>query len=309
VEYLRAQLKTFDTEDTTFQPENVDEAKIKRIQELDDMVDQYRQEVQTLHADLAARETSTPVPETAGTKRPRDPTEDNEHIGVLSRKNRKLQDELTTIQTSTKVLQKELQVAQERLTAATKQSSTRILSLRSNPTSDHEALKQSTLDALRKENTDLLAHIQSGKRSSVATIPISSLEAAQRDVRNAQLELASEKKGKDRLMKVWKLKTHEFRELVISLLGWDVVFMPNGKTKVSSFFYPSNGEEENSIEFDGERGTMKVSGGPQSKFAGRIGEQIKFWVHDKGSVPCFLAALTLEFYEEMNRDSTMTVDG
>lgn len=308
VEYLRAQLKTFDTEDTTFQPESVDEAKIKRIQELEDMVDQYRQEVQTLHADLATRESSTPAPESTGTKRPRDPSEDNEHIGVLSRKNRKLQDELTTLQTSTKFLQKELEVAQERLTAATKQSSTRILSLRSNPTSDHEAIKQSTLDALRKENADLLAHIQSGKRSTVATIPISSLEAAQRDVRNAQLELASEKKGKDRLMKVWKLKTQEFRELVISLLGWNVVFMPNGKTKVTSDFYPRKGEEENSIEFDGEKGTMKVSGGPQSKFAGRIGEQIKFWVHDKGSVPCFLAALTLEFYEEMNRDSTMSVD-
>ena len=111
-------------------------------------------------------------------------------------------------------------------------------------------------------------------------------------------------------MKVWKLKTHEFRELVISLLGWDVVFMPNGKTKVSSFFYPSNGEEENSIEFDGERGTMKVSGGPQSKFAGDVLEsRLSSGFMDKGSVPCFLAALTLEFYEEMNRDSTMTVNG
>ncbi|KAG0649146.1 Mitotic arrest deficient 1 [Hyphodiscus hymeniophilus] len=309
VEYLRAQLKNFDAEETTFQPENLDEAKIKRIQELEDTVDHYRQEVQTLHADLATRESSVPASETTGTKRQRDASEENEHIGVLSRKNRKLQDELTTFQTSTKLLQKEIAVVQERLTAATKQSATRILSLRSNPTSDHEAIKQSTLDLLRKENTDLKEHIQSGKRSTVQTIPISSLEAAQRDVRNVQLELASEKKGKDRLKKVWQLKTREFRELVISLLGWDVVFMPNGKTKVSSFFYPSKGEEENSIEFDGERGTMKVSGGPQSKFAGRIGEQIKFWVHDKGSVPCFLAALTLEFYEEMNRDSTMIVDG
>jgi mitotic spindle assembly checkpoint protein MAD1 len=308
VEYLRAQLKTFDAEDTTFQPENVDEAKQKRIQELEDMVDQYRQEVQTLHTDLATRESSAPAPETAGSKRPRDSSEDSEHIGVLSRKNRKLQDELTTLQTSAKVLQKELEVTQERLAAATKQSSVRILSLRSNPTSDHEAIKQSTLDALRKENADLLTHIQSGKRSTISTIPISSLEASQRDVRDAQLELASEKKRNDRLIKVWRSKSAEFRELVISLLGWDVVFMKSGKTKVSSFFYPSKGEEENSIEFDGERGTMKVSGGPQSKFAGRIGEQIKFWVHERGSIPCFLAALTLEFYDESNKDTTMRVD-
>ena len=53
---------------------------------------------------------------------------------------------------------------------------------------------------------------------------------------------------------------------------------------------------------------MKVSGGPQSAFAMKIKEQIKFWVHGKGSVPCFLAALTLEFYEEANKDGTLRVD-
>ena len=309
VEFLRAQLKTFDTEDTTFQPENVDEAKLKRIQELEDMVDEYRHEVQKLHADLATRESTTPAPETPGSKRPRDFSEDSEHIGVLSRKTRKLQDELTTLQTNNKVLQKELSVAQERLTAATQQSQTRILSLRSNPTSDFEAIKMSTLTSLRKENADLLAQLQSGKRgTSVTSIPISALEASQRDVRDAQAALASEKTRNDRLLKIWRSKSAEFREIMISLLGWDVVFMKSGKTKVTSFFYPSKGEEENSIEFDGEKGTMKVSGGPQSKFAGRIGEQIKFWVHERGSIPCFLAALTLEFYEEGNRDGTLRVD-
>lgn len=302
VEYLRAQLKTFDTEDTIFNPETVDKAKHNRTQELEDMVDAYRLEVQTLHAELATRETHT-APSLPSGKRPHESSEDNEHIGVLARKNRKLQDELTGLQTRAGVLEKELQVAQECLAAVTRQSSTRILALRSNPTADHEATKQATLDALRKENADLLAVIQS-KRNGVTTIPITSLEAAQRDVRDAQLALASEKKRNDRLIKVWRSKSAEFRELVISLLGWDVVFLKNGKTKVTSFFYPSHGEEENSIEFDGERGTMKVSGGPQSKFAGRIGEQIKFWVHERGSVPCFLAALTLEFYEESNRDNT-----
>jgi mitotic spindle assembly checkpoint protein MAD1 len=168
----------------------------------------------------------------------------------------------------------------------------------------------STLNSLRKENADLLAQIQSdpSKRSTAFTsIPISSLEASQRDVRDAQLELASERKRNDRLIKVWRAKSAEFRELVISLLGWDIVFLKNGKTKVTSFFYKGVGEEENSIEFDGERGTMKVSGGPKSKFAERIGEQIRFWVHDKGSIPCFLAALTLEFYEESKADTTMRV--
>lgn len=84
--------------------------------------------------------------------------------------------------------------------------------------------------------------------------------------------------------------------------------MKDGKMRVTSFFYPSKGDDENSIVFDGDRGTMKISGGPESAFAKKISDQIKFWVKERGSIPCFLAALTLEFYEEANRDGTLRVD-
>ena len=307
VEYLREQLKAFDTEDTTFQPENVDEAKLKRIQELEDMVDQYRQEVQALNGELASREASHPVAETVGSKRPRDDTEDGERLGQLSRKTRKLQDELSTAQTNCKLIEKELAVTKERLAAATRQSKTRILSLRSNPTSDFEAIKLTTLNSLRKENVDLLAQLRTGM-ASTDSVPLSSLEVARQELKQAEEAVKSEKKMNDRLKKVWHAKTQEFRELVVSLLGWDVVFLSNGKMRVTSYFYPSKGDHENSIEFDGDKGTMKVSGGPQSAFAMKIKEQIKFWVHGKGSVPCFLAALTLEFFEEANKDGTLRVD-
>lgn len=310
VEYLRAQLKAMDDEDEAFSSDDVEAKKAGRVQELEDMVEQYRQEVQSLHGELSSRESAPPAAvEVPGSKRPRDDTEDNERLGELSRKNRKLQDEFSQLQASTKLLEKELSVATERLTAANKQSKTRILSLRSNPTSDFEAIKQSTLTALRQENADLLSQLQNGPHSStLKTIPISMLEAAQRDVKDAEAALASEKTRNDRLKKIWGAKSLEFRELVISLMGWDVVFMKNGCMKVTSTFYPRRNEADNSIEFDGDRGTMKVSGGPESAFARRISGQLKFWVHERGSVPCFLAALTLEFFEEMNPDKTLRVD-
>lgn len=303
-EYLRAQLKTYDTEDTTFQPENVDEAKLKRISELEDMVEKYRQEVQILTEELASID--RPAQPVVGTKRPRDDSEDNERVGQLTRKKRKLEEEVGTLQTSNKVLKKELSVAQERLTAATQQSKTRVLSLRSNPTSEVEAIKMSTLNSLRQENADLLAQLQSSK--SVTTVPASQLEAARRDVQVAEERLASERKMIDRLKQVWGKKTQEFRQLVISLLGWDVVFQKDGKTKVTSALYPSTDDEENSILFDGDRGTMKISGGPQSAFAIKIGETLKFWVKGRGSIPGFLAALTMEFYEEKMKDGTLRID-
>lgn len=307
-EYLRAQLKTYDAEDTTFQPESVDAAKAQRIQELEDMVEKYRQEVENLNAELSTKEMPPPpLASPTGTKRRRDSTEESEQLGQLSRKNRKLQDDLSTHQTTVKLLQKELSVARERLEALAEQSKTRVLSLRSNPTSDFEAIKMSTLKTLREENTDLLSQLRTSNPIP-HSVPLSTLESAEGRVTAAELALASEKKRNDRLMQVWSAKSMEFRQLVISLLGWDVKFMKDGKTRVTSFFYPSQGEDENSIVFDGEKGTMKISGGPQSAFAVKIGESIKFWVKERGSIPCFLAALTLEFYEEKAREDTMRID-
>jgi mitotic spindle assembly checkpoint protein MAD1 len=91
VEYLRAQLKTFDTEDETLQPEQFDQARSQRVQELEELVDKYKAEVQNLHAELSAVEpsaTGTPQPAT-GSKRSR--AEDDstqEQLGQLTRKKR-----------------------------------------------------------------------------------------------------------------------------------------------------------------------------------------------------------------------------
>ncbi|RKF83834.1 Spindle assembly checkpoint component MAD1 [Golovinomyces cichoracearum] len=301
-EYLRAQLKTYDTEDLTFQPETVDESKSKLISELEDLVEQYRQELQVLNDELASKENSKP--ETLGSKRKCDDSGDYDRQDQLIRKLRNLQNELDSLHNSKMLLEKDLSVARERLEAALQQNKTRILALRNNPTSNYEAIKQTTLTTLRQENYELLAQLQ-GTAQSVESVPSSSLAAARLEHSATQQALASEKKRNDRLMKVWGAKSTEFRQMVISLLGWDVVFMRDGKTRMTSFFYPSHDDDENSIVFDGEKGTMKVSGGPKSAFAIKISDQIRFWCKERGSIPCFLAALTLEFWEEKNGDRTL----
>jgi mitotic spindle assembly checkpoint protein MAD1 len=63
--------------------------------------------------------------------------------------------------------------------------------------------------------------------------------------------------------------------------------------------------EENSIIFDGENGTMKISGGPNSLFAMEIKHLIKFWVEERKDIPCFLAAMTLDFYDKTTRAARM----
>ncbi|KAH6605430.1 spindle assembly checkpoint component MAD1 [Trichoderma cornu-damae] len=311
VEYLRAQLKAFDTEEHTMQPDDFDEARAARVQELEDMVDDYKMEVQRLHGELLSVDppAASQQPPSAqlpppGSKRGR--AEDDaaqEQMGQLTRKNRKLQEELASMQTQVAMLEKDLCTSREQLSAAREQTKTRVLSLRSNPTSDYEAIKRATLEALQKENKELLATLRSKQASpSTPLIPTSVLGAMEREVAAAKAETASAQKSARRLKEVWGSKSQEFKEAIFSTLGWTVTFIPNGKMRVESTFYPSQSDEhENSIVFDGERGTMKVGGGPKSAFARRIGDHIGFWVREKGCIPGFLAALTLEFYEEHAR--------
>ncbi|OTB06449.1 hypothetical protein M426DRAFT_318864 [Hypoxylon sp. CI-4A] len=307
VEYLRAQLKTFDAEDETFNSENFDQSKVDRFSELEQLVDRYKEEIQGLHKELSSLESSgTPAQPATGSKRSRSDEAESEQLGELNRKRRKLADELAKLQTEYQVLQKEHEVLQTRLAAAESANKMRILSLRSNPTSDFEAIKVSTLQALKQENKELLAQLQKEARRNpnpnIPLIPASQLAAARREIEEAQRETASAQKTIRRLKEVWAAKSQEFKEAIFSTLGWTVTFIPNGKMRVESLYCPSMSEEmENSIVFDGERGTMKVAGGPQSQFARRIQDQIQFWVRDKGCIPGFLAALTLEFYEEHTR--------
>ncbi|KAI0117801.1 spindle assembly checkpoint component Mad1 [Nemania sp. FL0031] len=304
IEYLRAQLKTFDLEDETFDTGNFDKQKVDRVSELEKLVDTYKEEVQNLHKELSAAESSTGTLEPSpGSKRSHADESENEQLGELNRKRRKLADDLSKLQSAHQLLQKEHEVLQSRLTAAESANKTRILSLRSNPTSDFEAIKTATLAALKLENQELLAQLTKEARRSpkTALIPASQLAAARREIEEAQRETASAQKTTRRLKEVWGAKSQEFKEAIFSTLGWTVTFIPNGKMRVESLYCPSRTDEhENSIVFDGERGTMKVSGGPQSQFARRIADQIQFWVREKGCIPGFLAALTLEFYEEQH---------
>ncbi len=311
VEYLRAQLRTFDAEESEFQPEQFDAQKSKRIQDLEELVDEYRRELQTLHADLSSAEqhqqSQQSPPVTTGSKRQHESDEDDaERAGELRRKNRTLQEELSAAQTKVSVLEADLRAHSSQLAALKAPSRTRILELRSNPTATAAAIKISTLETLRAENAALLAQLE-GRNPPPPSVPTAVLEATRAE--NAQLKatVADREKKMLRLKQIWGAKALEFREAVASILGWKLDFMPNGRVRVSSMFYPGTDDDEdgsgssNSIVFDGENGTMKVSGGPQSVFAGEIRDLIAFWVEGRKEIPCFLAAMTLEFYERTTR--------
>ena len=327
VEFLREQLRTFDTEETTFQPEvKFDEQRSKRIQELETLVDDYRAELSTLNSTLSVLEEKSPaLPSSdiaappASRKRPHEEEEDDtsNKFGNLSRKNRKLQDDLSALQGAHSVLSAEHNATVTQLRALQQSSKTRILALKSNPTSNHEAIKLSTLTSLEAENKALLARLDASSATTVAksgtigedTVPKQTLERFHREADALRAEIADKSKRELRLKQIWSLKSLEFREAVASLLGWKMNFLPNGRFSLTSIFYEglnpssSSGDEgeANAIIFDGDTGTMKISGGPDGAFGKEIRGSIDYWVKGRNEIPCFMAALTMEFYERTTR--------
>ncbi|KNG89649.1 M protein repeat protein [Aspergillus nomiae NRRL 13137] len=330
VEYLRAQLKTFDTEEVTMNAEQsqFDEHKSEQIANLEKIVDEYRVELEKAHEELSKREpTEQPDAEPRGVKRPLSPAEsdaENERLSVLSRKNRTLQESLSKSEQASTLLRRELEATKSQLKSLKAKSRTRVLELRDNPTAQAENLKLSTITTLKAENRDLLAQLQ-GDHNSVKSVPVSTLESLKLEIQEMERVVADKEKRMRRLKEIWTAKSSEFREAVASLLGYKLDFLPNGRVRVTSMFHLSpayrhgdgdgasdprgpgsmgNGEE-NSIIFDGENGTMKISGGPNSLFAMEIRPLIKFWVEERKDIPCFLAAMTLDFYDKTTRAARM----
>jgi len=308
VEYLRAQVKTFEEEEKEFNPERGNEERARQIQELENIVNQYRSEVESLHKQLTALEQQGENGDAAQLGKRRRDSADDERLGELRRKNRQLQDELSQSHSRVTVLETEAKAHESQLKSLKATARTRVLELRSNPTAQAEAIKLSTLKLLKDENQALLAQLEgklsaSGKADS-ELVPLASLESTRAELEEMGKTLERREKKEQRLKQIFSAKSTEFREAVFSILGWKMDFMPNGRVRVTSMYYPGdeeNGDGGNSIVFDGENGTMKVSGGPQSEFAMEIRSQIEYWVEGRKEIPCFLAALTMEFYERFTR--------
>lgn len=324
VEYLREQLRTFDTEEITFHSENqFDEQKSKRIQDLESLVDNYRSELHSLNQTLSthgdengnninnSKDTSCPSP--TSLKRPMSDEPSDERLGQLSRKNRTLADTLSVLQKKHALLQTDYATAVAHLSALKKASQTRVLSLRENPTAIAEAIKLSSIVALREENEALLVQLENRSDGATPTqfVPMATLTRTRQDIQALEAVVKDKDKSLRRHMEAWSKTGHSLRLAVASLLGWKMDPTPGGKYRFTSVLPTGgDGDEESGAEeevekgflmFDGEGGKMIISGGPEGEFGRDISGFVAEWVDRRKSIPAFMAALTLDFYERNAR--------
>ena len=103
-------------------------------------------------------------------------------------------------------------------------------------------------------------------------------------------------------LQVFTAKSAEFREAVESLLGIKLAFYPNGTVRITSIFdlgasfifkpEAPSGEVDSLMRM---RLVAQGPGGPQD-----LQQLMDYWVVQKMCIPGFLAALTLECYEQSN---------
>lgn len=315
VEFLREQLRTFDVED------KVDEQNLQRIEALESVIDQYRAEVKQLNENISGPGDNPQTREPPQSKRPRE-DEPDERLGHLSRKNRNLQDALSNVQKSYSLLQSDHAAIMVQLTSLQKSAQTRILALRDNPTATVENIKMSSLSSLRAENAALLAQLEDPTRTPTAeVVPISSLDNARAEHQALQAVVADRDKTILRNKQVYTKIASELRAAVANLLGWEMSPMTNNRIRMTSLLHPGrrtkpssssssfkdadpNDDDDahsNSLIFDGALGQFQISGGPDGEFGREIRSLVQFWVNERSSIPLFLAAATMEFYDQTTK--------
>ena len=306
-EFLREQLRTFDSEEQTYhssETNQFDAVKTKRIEDLEAQIDEYRRELAALTNELSAFE-SQPKLETLSSpfKRslPSDESAESERIGQLNRKNRTLVSELAAVQSAHAVLQNDHKALSSQLQSLQSRSRTRVLELRSNPTSEYERIKLTTLKTLKQENKDLLARLEeNNNEDESSTVPKSVLQASKLETLEQKRLVSEKEKRISRLMQVYGEKSLEFREAVFHFVGWNIHLRPDKKWELSlnASRKGEGGEVAETLIFDTERGDMKVKQGMNTPFARGLRPLTEEWVGRKKYIPGLMAQVLLDKVED-----------
>ncbi|PWN38263.1 uncharacterized protein FA14DRAFT_159910 [Meira miltonrushii] len=190
------------------------------------------------------------------------------------------------------------------------QSKLRVLELKDNPVSRDRVIRTSTLDALKKENAQLIEQVkdlnervgQSNNGSINSTdggmIPAQSLENMKDEYAKLQQTMRDRDKAFDRLKEVFGAKATEYVAAVKALFGYDMHVLSRGKVKLRSVYARTS--KGTSLTFDAgedDIANMRLIGEARQG-AANVANLKRYWLNaDRCSVPCFLAALQLELYE------------
>ncbi|KZW01952.1 hypothetical protein EXIGLDRAFT_736697 [Exidia glandulosa HHB12029] len=305
VSFLNAMLVTFDAEEAGKEttPDEAAETQKKRIEHLESVLQGYKTELQDLEQQIrvlrqALATKPTAAPSSADVKPVVSPSDDETRQALSDAQQ-------VVRRQETKIDELEQTLFELRGTIAQGNHvppKVRVLGMRGSPLQEWEELQQANLDRLKAENTALLkrlAELQARSSNSDGSrgdlLPRESFERLEKENEQLQEERAQKIKRFDRLKEVYTAKSHEFKDAVSMLLGFKLTFFPNGQCKATSI-YDTSAKFTFGPSPDDKKALVLLDSG---KVPGLDMENIVYnYLITRGSIPCFLAAITLECQDQ-----------
>ncbi|GBB97088.1 hypothetical protein RclHR1_02910016 [Rhizophagus clarus] len=211
---------------------------------------------------------------------------------------------------------------------------TRVLEMKDNPASKEFSMRENRLQGLITENQDLKTKLKElyqilenhptitlestedndSEKEIIRVFPIQSYLNLEEENKQLISQVADKEKRMTRLKEVWKAKAQEYREAVYSLLGYKVEFLENGRVRLTSMY---SEQDDHSLVFTSDEddlGTMQLVDGGNTEYIKSLDNLIKYWVVERGSIPCFLSSLTMDLFGKtalgpIGREMDMTTGG
>ncbi|RKP10942.1 spindle assembly checkpoint component Mad1 [Thamnocephalis sphaerospora] len=303
VAFLREQLKSYDLEEATHMAGNYDAQKTARIEQLEQLLDEYKQRLDQ----KASAPEATPIKDADASK-----SSSADEKETLQAELEKLRKENASLQRQTESLDREVGALEQALGRGDyDRKTTRVLQFVDNPAKRDFGIRENAFKALKEENQQLLNQLEALQASgapvnadvmahaaeSTATgdvVPRQCLLNAQQELRQLEEQLAVKNKRMQRLKEVFAAKGREFREAVYSLLGYKLDFLENGRVRLTSAYASRDDDSFLFRSDEDDHGTMELLGSGNDVFARSLAQHIRVWVAERGSIPAFLSAVTLE---------------
>ncbi|RCK64046.1 Spindle assembly checkpoint component MAD1 [Candida viswanathii] len=301
IEFLRNLLKNMEEinskKQTEEKPIEEDKAILQYMTNLEKLVDEYKTKIE----DLEKKAKAMPVDATNGTPQKRQRTDHSnsfmKQASDLEKQNIELSSKLKQAESVISELQSKIS---ELETVHTKQEEYRILQLKNNLINQDQFIKQSTLDALRHENEDLINKYVNHLDPS-ELIPRSVFQRQEDDKDKLQLQINQLSKRINRLRDAFTKKSKDIITVIAKYFGFIIEFLPNpinpndlfSRIKLRSRYIPV--EEDCYLIIDIENRGLKAHGSYQFKTL--CEDLAKYWVDENNQFPCLLSAVNLKLYE------------
>ncbi|KAJ2720230.1 coiled-coil domain-containing protein mad1 [Coemansia sp. Benny D115] len=314
ISFLRTQLSSYDREESTLMTGSYDALKSERIAQLERFIGEQRA---WLAEALNGNETGAPsVPDTENAA-----AADllRGYRGDIDRANKEAEearDDYRKLMTRFEALEREAALLEHQVGAGLGYNprTTRILQLIDNPSAQDFAIRSEKLAALTAENRALIDRIRVLERPGADDAPADAVQTEEpspssssplfhtiSNLRTENESLAAQLDASAKLLsrcrKEWKRKASELREVVYAVLGYRVDFLANGSVRFTSTYAADIDQNFVFTSGDNDQAIISLSGGGSKAYLQGLSNDIRYWVQERGSIPGFMATITLQSFE------------